>query len=58
MKEGEKMDEENNDKEIILKIKTKNIDELNQLVEDLKSTVDKIKNFQLKVETSRCEHSQ
>ncbi len=52
------MDEENKDEEIILKISAKNIDELNQLVEDLKSTVDKIKNFQLKIETSRCEHSQ
>ena len=51
-KEGEKMDEENKDKEIILKIKAKNIDELNQLVEDLKSTVDKTKNFQLKIETT------
>lgn len=41
-----------------IQIKLKNIDELKQLIEQLETTVDKINNFQLQIETSQYEQNQ
>lgn len=44
-------------KDISFNIKIKNIDEFNDLVEQTKKDVDKLKNFKFEIETTQCEHS-
>lgn len=39
-------------------LKIKNIDELKQLVEQLRTIVDKIENLNLEIVINQCEHSQ
>lgn len=41
-----------------LEMKIKNIDELNTLVEKMKSTIDKLQNFSFDIEINQCEHNQ
>lgn len=41
-----------------INIKIENIDEFNKLLEQFKTTVDKIQNFKFKVCTTQCEHNQ
>lgn len=38
-------------------IKIENIDELKLLVEQFKTTVDKLKNFEFKITVTQCEHN-
>lgn len=40
------------------KIEPKNIDEFNELLEQLKKDVDKVKNFKFDIVINQCEHIQ
>lgn len=44
-------------KNVKYNIKIKNIEELKTLIEQTKSTLDKIQNFKFDIEVSQCEHS-